>query len=76
MQTTESSTRDSERQRGGDTADAPAAAPVRKRLSLACTTCRQRKVKCDGARPSCKTCAKFNWPCIYQPSNRKRGPRP
>ncbi|KAJ1731604.1 hypothetical protein LPJ61_002457 [Coemansia biformis] len=52
------------------------AAPVRKRLSLACTTCRQRKVKCDGARPSCRTCAKFNWPCIYQPSNRKRGPRP
>ncbi|KAJ2061624.1 hypothetical protein GGI17_002997 [Coemansia sp. S146] len=52
------------------------AAPVRKRLSLACTTCRQRKVKCDGGRPSCRTCAKFNWPCIYQPSNRKRGPRP
>ncbi|KAI8322977.1 hypothetical protein GQ54DRAFT_258932, partial [Martensiomyces pterosporus] len=42
-------------------------APVRKRLSLACTTCRQRKVKCDGGRPSCRTCAKFNWPCIYQP---------
>ncbi|KAJ2162202.1 hypothetical protein GGF46_000819 [Coemansia sp. RSA 552] len=55
---------------------AAAAAPVRKRLSLACTTCRQRKVKCDGGRPSCRTCAKFNWPCIYQPSNRKRGPRP
>lgn len=53
-----------------------AGAPVRKRLSLACTTCRQRKVKCDGARPSCRTCAKFNWPCVYQPSNRKRGPRP
>ncbi|KAJ1920814.1 hypothetical protein H4219_001050 [Mycoemilia scoparia] len=52
------------------------ASPVRKRLSLACTTCRQRKVKCDGGRPSCKTCAKFNWPCVYQPSNRKRGPRP
>ncbi|KAJ2444142.1 hypothetical protein GGF42_006401 [Coemansia sp. RSA 2424] len=51
-------------------------APVRKRLSLACTTCRQRKVKCDGERPSCRTCAKFSWPCIYQPSNRKRGPRP
>ncbi|PIA15682.1 hypothetical protein COEREDRAFT_44310, partial [Coemansia reversa NRRL 1564] len=54
-------------------ADAPTdkkddkAAPVRKRLSLACTTCRQRKVKCDGGRPSCRTCAKFNWPCIYQP---------
>ncbi|KAJ2853260.1 hypothetical protein FB639_006569, partial [Coemansia asiatica] len=30
-------------------------APVRKRLSLACTTCRQRKVKCDGGRPSCRT---------------------
>ncbi|KAJ2356376.1 hypothetical protein H4S01_006712, partial [Coemansia sp. RSA 2610] len=56
--------------------DEKAAAPVRKRLSLACTTCRQRKVKCDGQRPSCRTCAKFNWPCIYQPSNRKRGPRP
>ncbi|KAJ2726049.1 hypothetical protein GGI07_000832 [Coemansia sp. Benny D115] len=51
-------------------------APVRKRLSLACTTCRQRKVKCDGGRPSCRTCAKFSWPCVYQPSNRKRGPRP
>ncbi|KAJ1673998.1 hypothetical protein EV182_004166, partial [Spiromyces aspiralis] len=59
-----------------DSAAAKAVSPVRKRLSLACTTCRQRKVKCDGARPACKTCAKFKWPCMYLPSNRKRGPRP
>ncbi|KAJ1940371.1 hypothetical protein FBU59_003831 [Linderina macrospora] len=76
MQSNGTTARDSERQRGADSTEVPPTAPVRKRLSLACTTCRQRKVKCDGARPSCKTCAKFNWPCIYQPSNRKRGPRP
>lgn len=30
----------------------------RKRVALACSTCRERKVKCDGAKPVCTPCVK------------------
>lgn len=39
----------------------------RKRLTLTCTSCRQRKIKCDQGRP-CSSCIKRNFPsdmCIY-----------
>lgn len=35
-----------------------AATPVKRpRVSLACLACRNRKSRCDGIRPTCKTCA-------------------
>ncbi|KAL2866488.1 uncharacterized protein BJX67DRAFT_372467 [Aspergillus lucknowensis] len=30
----------------------------RRRVALACQTCRERKIRCDGARPRCGTCQK------------------
>ncbi|OHE98232.1 hypothetical protein CORC01_06429 [Colletotrichum orchidophilum] len=30
-----------------------------------CSDCRKRKVKCDGARPTCHGCASSNTPCAY-----------
>ncbi|GAA5981314.1 hypothetical protein JCM10908_004065 [Rhodotorula pacifica] len=29
-----------------------------KRVSIACTTCRRRKIRCDGRQPACTTCTK------------------
>jgi hypothetical protein len=40
----------------------------RKRVALACEPCRDRKVKCDGAKPTCKVCEKRpepRIPCVY-----------
>ncbi|CCH40468.1 putative transcriptional regulatory protein [Wickerhamomyces ciferrii] len=42
----------------------------RKRISLTCTTCKQRKVKCDQGKP-CSSCVKKRIPahlCIYEDS--------
>ena len=46
---------------------------TRTRVSRACTRCRSRKDKCDGARPSCAACRASNQPCSYEPSTKKRG---
>ena len=32
---------------------------------ISCTTCQQRKVKCDKAQPTCSNCAKHRTRCIY-----------
>ncbi|KAK7203304.1 fungal-specific transcription factor domain-containing protein [Myxozyma melibiosi] len=43
---------------------------------IACVICRRRKLKCDGARPSCGTCARLKHECAYEESvRRKSGPR-
>ena len=42
--------------------------PKRKRVALACEPCRERKVKCDGTKPTCKVCEKRVDPrlqCVY-----------
>lgn len=36
-----------------------------------CHTCRQRKVKCDGQRPSCGRCVKSNAECAYDEEIKK-----
>ncbi|KAJ5552725.1 hypothetical protein N7494_002103 [Penicillium frequentans] len=36
------------------------------RCAKACTTCRRKKVKCDGKRPVCSTCHTFGLPCAFQ----------
>ncbi|CEL11670.1 hypothetical protein ASPCAL14769 [Aspergillus calidoustus] len=38
----------------------------RKRLTLACDTCRSRRVKCDGQRPYCAPCRIRGLDCFYQ----------
>ncbi|KAL9562633.1 hypothetical protein ACKAV7_013197 [Fusarium commune] len=40
----------------------------RKRVALACDTCRERKIKCDGSKPVCNPCSKRGEPaarCVY-----------
>lgn len=37
----------------------------RKRLAIACTTCREKKIKCDPAMPKCAQCEKFGRNCHY-----------
>ncbi|KAH0831548.1 hypothetical protein FOPE_00461 [Fonsecaea pedrosoi] len=38
----------------------------RRRIALACTSCRNRKSRCNGARPSCSLCVELGFECIYQ----------
>ncbi len=40
----------------------------RRRIALACSACRTRKSKCDGARPTCSTCQTLDFSCEYEPS--------
>ncbi|KAJ2345723.1 hypothetical protein GGF43_005147, partial [Coemansia sp. RSA 2618] len=40
----------------------------------ACTTCRQKKVRCDGAKPACSACARSGTECLYVPSRRRGRP--
>ncbi|KAF9534486.1 hypothetical protein CPB83DRAFT_844299 [Crepidotus variabilis] len=49
----------------------------RPRAFVACRGCRTRKIKCDGARPTCNNCAKrakADEECTYDAVPRRRGP--
>ncbi|KAL1956999.1 hypothetical protein VTO42DRAFT_6488 [Malbranchea cinnamomea] len=45
----------------------------RQRVSRACDTCRVKKDRCDGARPSCATCSSLQRSCSYKSTGKKRG---
>ncbi|KAK9454013.1 fungal-specific transcription factor domain-containing protein [Dipodascopsis uninucleata] len=38
----------------------------RKRVAMACTRCRTKKSRCDGARPVCSFCAEIGEECVYR----------
>ncbi|KAE8379591.1 fungal-specific transcription factor domain-containing protein [Aspergillus bertholletiae] len=38
----------------------------RKRVGIACNTCRSLKIRCDGVRPRCGTCQRRRDCCIYK----------
>lgn len=42
---------------------------------IACVVCRKRKLKCDGAKPSCRTCSRLGHDCAYDEVRRKSGPK-
>ncbi|KAJ5373861.1 hypothetical protein N7517_005867 [Penicillium concentricum] len=42
------------------------------RLAKACSTCRRKKVKCDGTRPVCVPCRTFDLPCKYEDTVRRK----
>ncbi|KAI5835187.1 hypothetical protein K523DRAFT_292090 [Schizophyllum commune Tattone D] len=47
----------------------------RARVYVACLQCRNRKIRCDGARPACHNCTvKGNPECNYDALPRRRGP--
>lgn len=42
---------------------------------MACVVCRKRKLKCDGKKPSCGTCARVGHNCAYDEVRKKSGPK-
>ncbi|KAJ2627276.1 hypothetical protein GGF44_004775, partial [Coemansia sp. RSA 1694] len=42
------------------------------RLMRACDTCRRKKVKCNGTKPSCTHCTRMKLACHYSPLVRKK----
>jgi hypothetical protein len=46
-----------------------------KQKRIACVLCRKRKLKCDGARPSCGTCKRLSHDCAYDEVRKKSGPK-
>ncbi|KAI8333439.1 hypothetical protein BC941DRAFT_323231, partial [Chlamydoabsidia padenii] len=44
------------------------------KVTLACTVCRKKKVKCDGIQPSCSRCNTMGFSCQYSDPPKKRGP--
>ncbi|RKK75257.1 hypothetical protein BFJ69_g7847 [Fusarium oxysporum] len=43
-----------------------APAPKRRRVGLACSSCRIRKSRCNGVRPRCEPCQRLGFECIYE----------
>ncbi|KAF2806195.1 uncharacterized protein BDZ99DRAFT_523664 [Mytilinidion resinicola] len=41
---------------------------------VACRTCRDRKVRCDGGQPSCEKCKRSNEACVYIPASTQSRP--
>src|SRR5690606_1932679 len=41
------------------------------RLPLACISCRRKKIKCSGEKPSCAHCLRSRTPCVYKQAARK-----
>ncbi|KAJ5389145.1 uncharacterized protein N7496_000213 [Penicillium cataractarum] len=51
---------------------APTTYRGRRRSARACEPCRQRKIKCDGVRPTCGQCSYHNSQCLYEDVKRVR----
>lgn len=49
--------------------------PVPRQKRMACVVCRKRKLKCDGKKPSCGTCARVGHNCAYDEVRKKSGPK-
>ncbi|PVU95174.1 hypothetical protein BB561_001996 [Smittium simulii] len=58
-----------------DSASKPKNEELPIRLLISCDMCRQRKVKCDGLKPSCGRCSKMNVNCHYSPITERRRTR-
>lgn len=39
-----------------------------RRYGFACSNCRRRKARCDGALPTCQKCVSLAEPCVYDKS--------
>ncbi|CAE6451542.1 unnamed protein product [Rhizoctonia solani] len=46
----------------------------RSRVYIACTLCRQRKIKCGGEQPACRNCVRIEVACHYDAEPKRRGP--
>ncbi|KAJ2473774.1 hypothetical protein GGI02_000604 [Coemansia sp. RSA 2322] len=55
-----------------DEAEAARGSSKQARLMRACDTCRRKKVKCNGTKPSCSHCTRMKLACHYSPLVRKK----
>ena len=62
-----SATNNNGTQRDGDAVNKP--------KRIACVLCRRRKLRCDGARPTCGTCKRLAHDCAYDEVRKKSGPK-
>lgn len=60
---------------GSNNSDGKDGDGVPKMKRIACVLCRKRKLKCDGARPTCGTCRRLAHDCAYDEVRRKSGPK-
>lgn len=44
----------------------------RPRVSVACRSCRTRKVRCNGGKPTCANCQESAELCVYDENRRNR----
>lgn len=44
---------------------------IGRRVQRACQSCRERKCKCGGEKPSCEQCLTLNVDCVYPSSQRE-----
>lgn len=56
----------------GDTINRKEPSGKRRRASIACMSCRRRKIRCDTAKPHCGNCNRADIECIYPPEGRKK----
>ncbi|KAI3324279.1 hypothetical protein HD806DRAFT_534594 [Xylariaceae sp. AK1471] len=49
--------------------------PVKYGKHRACMICRRRKLRCDGLRPSCRTCTRLGHSCTYDKVMKEDGPK-
>lgn len=54
-----------QRQRRQPPPSVPSGSSKRKNVAIACMSCRRRKERCDGQRPTCGPCGKRNMSCSY-----------
>ncbi|KAL2837451.1 fungal-specific transcription factor domain-containing protein [Aspergillus pseudodeflectus] len=45
----------------------PPPAVKRRRVAIACDSCRLRKSRCDSTRPQCSSCIELGFECVYRP---------
>ena len=55
-----------------DTAELTQAGHKRLRISVACETCREKKLKCDALKPACSICIRKKLTCQYAAIGRRR----
>ncbi|PWY94665.1 hypothetical protein BO94DRAFT_531601 [Aspergillus sclerotioniger CBS 115572] len=44
----------------------------RRKIALACTPCRARKIRCDGVEPTCGPCKRRETSCSYPGENARK----
>jgi hypothetical protein len=55
-----------------NTAELTQAGHKRLRISVACETCREKKLKCDALKPACSICIRKKLTCQYATTGRRR----